>query len=169
MLKIAIFLVSSLLTHTVLASCQNDIDETAPEDNFEIMAGGLVTDTTTRLMWMRCAIGQQWNAAQGSCLGDPKPLTWQQALQLAYGYVYQNQSGWRLPNMKELNTIVERQCVRPSINSSIFPNTPSDDFWTSTPSMMDGQRAWVVAFFNGSNSIKQKTLFPYVRLVRNAD
>ncbi|WP_416305590.1 DUF1566 domain-containing protein [Neptunicella sp. SCSIO 80796] len=160
---------SLLISCSIFASCQDDIDETAPEENFALVAGGLATDTTTRLMWMRCAIGQQWNTAQGRCLGDPQPVTWQQALQLAHGYVYQSLSGWRLPNMKELNTIVERQCVRPSINSTVFPDTPSDDFWTSTPSMIDGQRAWVVAFFNGSNSIKQKTLFPYVRLVRNAD
>ncbi|WP_241737571.1 DUF1566 domain-containing protein [Neptunicella marina] len=129
----------------------------------------MLRDNTNRLLWMRCAIGQTWNQTSGRCTGDAKPMNWQQALQLAHGYVFNQQTGWRLPNMKELNTIVERQCVRPAINEGLFPDTPADDFWTSTPSMTDPTKSWVVAFFNGSNATKTQTLFPYVRLVKTAD
>jgi hypothetical protein len=59
--------------------------------------------------------------------------------------------------------------VRPAINEFFFPNTSSDDYWTSTPSVVDPKRAWVIAFFNSSNSLKDKRLFVFTRLVRTAD
>jgi hypothetical protein len=116
---------------------------------------------------MRCSFGQTW--LNDICVGDASELNWQQALQAAHGYVFANQLGWRVPNVKELSSITERSCVRPAINELLFPNTPSDDFWTSSPSVLDPHRAWVIAFFNSSNSIKQKDRFVFVRLVRNAD
>lgn len=148
-------------------TCLSDAIETTPTENFVVNADGTVTDLSTGLMWMQCSIGQTWLA--GVCTGDADSMNWQEALQLAHGYEFANYDGWRLPNVKELASITERQCVRPAINETLFPSTPSDDFWTSTPSLSDAQRAWVVAFFNSSNSIKQKNLFVFVRLVRTAD
>ncbi|MDN4501576.1 DUF1566 domain-containing protein [Alteromonadaceae bacterium BrNp21-10] len=169
-MKLVLAAILSFMQFSAFAEvCLSTIDETAPEEQFNVATGGTVIDSTTKLMWMRCAIGQTWHVQDNYCYGDPTPMTWQQALQIAHGYEFSDRSGWRLPNLKELSTIVERQCVRSSINSTMFPNTPSDDFWTSTPSMVDLERSWVIAFFNGSNSLKQKTLFTYVRLVRNAD
>lgn len=141
--------------------------ETTPSANFTDNEDGTITDTTTGLVWMACSVGQTYS--EGACVGDATELTWQEALQFAHGYQFASQQGWRLPNVKELSTLTERSCVRPAINESLFPNTPSDDFWTSTPSVMDPDRAWVVAFFNSSNAIKQKNLFVFARLVRTAN
>ncbi|GAB2699396.1 DUF1566 domain-containing protein [Aliiglaciecola sp. 3_MG-2023] len=158
----------SLLTGMASAqTCLSDAPETASETQFVDNGDGTVTDTDHDLMWMQCSIGQTWE--NGSCTGDADALTWQQALQQAHGYEFASLDGWRLPNVKELASLTERQCVRPAINETRFPNTPSDDYWSSTPSLSDPQRAWVVAFFNSSNSIKQKDLFVFVRLVRTAD
>jgi hypothetical protein len=148
-------------------TCLSSINETAPSENFVDNGDGTVSDVSSGLMWMRCSLGQNWS--EGSCVGDAHELNWQQALQEAHGKEFAGKAGWRLPNIKELRTLSERSCVRPAINSDIFPNTPSDDFWTSTPAVTDSSRAWVVAFFNSSNSVKQKNLFVYARLVRNAD
>lgn len=148
-------------------TCLSGALETTPATNFVNNADGTISDVSTGLMWMQCSLGQTWQA--GQCVGDADALNWQQALQQAHGYTFASQDGWRLPNIKELSTITERQCVRPAINEALFPNTPSDDFWSSTPSMSDPQRAWVLAFFNSSNSIKQKNLFVFVRLVRTAN
>lgn len=147
--------------------CVSDIVETTPITNFLDNGNGTVTDLTTGLMWMQCSLGQTWS--NGACVGDADTLTWQQALQQAHGYEFADTDGWRLPNIKELTTLSERSCVRPAINETLFPNTPSDDYWTSTPSLSDAERAWVVAFFNSSNSIKQKQLFVFARLVRTVD
>lgn len=148
-------------------TCLSSVDETTPSSDFVDNGDGTVTDSGTGLMWMQCSLGQIWE--DGECTGDASELSWQQALQQAHGYSFAEQSDWRLPNIKELATIAERACVRPSINETLFPNTPSDDFWTSTPSVLDAERAWVIAFFNSSNSIKQKSLFVFARLVRTAD
>jgi hypothetical protein len=148
-------------------TCISTIIETTPTAGLVDNADGTVSDEATGLMWMKCSVGQTFT--NNSCIGDARELNWQQALVFAHGYEFASLDGWRLPNIKELATITERRCVRPAINETLFPNTPSDDFWTSTPSLLDSQRAWVVAFFNSSNSIKQKNLFVFARLVRNSD
>lgn len=153
---------------TVLAqTCLSTVAESSPTTAFVVNGDGTLSDTRTGLTWMQCSVGQTW--LNGACIGDASELNWQQALQFAHGFQFANQDGWRLPNLKELATITERACVRPAINESLFPNTPSDDFWSSTPSAMDPARAWVVAFFNSSNSLKQKDLFVFARLVRNTN
>lgn len=162
-----ITLAAILSFHAQAQTCISGIAETTPTSQFIDNADGTVTDSATRLMWMQCSLGQTWT--NGSCVGDADPLNWQQALQTAHGFEFASVDGWRLPNIKELATLTERQCVRPAINSALFPNTPADDYWSSTPSLSDPQRAWVVAFFNSSNSIKQKDLFVFARLVRTVD
>ncbi|MEP1447535.1 MAG: DUF1566 domain-containing protein [Paraglaciecola sp.] len=142
-----------------------DVDSTVNE--FVDNADGTVTDESLGLVWMRCSLGQVWE--NQTCTGDANELTWQQALQAAHGYEYAGQQGWRVPNMKELASLTERGCVRPAINELFFPNTYSDDYWTSTPSVADPKRAWVIAFFNSSNSLKDKSRFVFTRLVKTAD
>lgn len=151
----------------VSQTCLDDYDDTILEEEFIDNNDGTATDDALGLSWMRCSLGQVWQ--NQTCVGDPSKLTWQQALQAAHGFEYAGKLGWRVPNVKELASLTEKSCVRPAINEFFFPQTPSDDFWTSTPSVMDPQRAWVIAFFNSSNSIKEKSLFVYTRLVRNVD
>jgi hypothetical protein len=167
-LKTGLILLLSVLTLQVSAQdCLTEITATTPTIQFIDNADGTITDEATGLMWMQCSVGQTWS--NGSCVGDADQLNWQQALQQAHGFEFASMDGWRLPNVKELASLTERQCVRPSINATLFPNTPSDDYWTSTPALSDPRRAWVVAFFNSSNSIKQKDLFVFARLVRTVD
>nr|WP_100644025.1 DUF1566 domain-containing protein [Alteromonas facilis] len=155
-----------LSTHVLAQECLPDSPQTTPSAEFLELTPEQIIHSRTGLVWMRCALGQTWDG--NSCEGDASQLTWQEALQLAHGYQLGDSLGWRLPNLKELSTLVERRCVRPSINTQFFPNTPQDDFWTSTPSVRDPHRAWVVAFFNSSNSLKDKDRYVFVRLVRSA-
>ncbi|WP_299077391.1 DUF1566 domain-containing protein [uncultured Paraglaciecola sp.] len=148
-------------------TCLPSFDVSLSSEKFVDNGDGTATDPAVGLVWMRCSLGQSW--VNESCTGDATELTWQQALQAAHGYEFAEQTGWRVPNMKELASLTERSCVRPAINELFFPNTPSDDFWTSTPSVVDAERAWVIAFFNSSNSLKNKDLFVFTRLVRTAD
>lgn len=171
-MKLKTLILASLLSFSSLSmaqTCITEITETAPEANFTDNEDGTVTDTTTGLMWTRCSLGQTWDQTNTTCTGDATAMTWQEALQATYGYSYANQNDWRLPNIKELKTITERQCVRPSVNTTIFPETTSDDYWTSTPSTSDLSMAWVVAFFNSSNSLKEKDAFVFARPVRFAE
>jgi len=105
----------------------------SPTSRFEDGTDGTVTDNQSKLMWMRCAVGQSW--ARGSCLGQSVGLTWSDAEQAAKTV---NKSGnffysdWRLPQLPELASIAERQCKRPRINLEVFPNTASHFFWSAT-------------------------------------
>ncbi len=144
--------------------CLADGLETTPSDDFSEVTSDSLLDSTTDLVWRRCAEGQTWDGT--TCADEAVKYTWQEALELAHEASDEDLLGWRLPNVKELATLTERGCVRPAINSELFPATPPDDFWTSTPSADDPDRAWVVAFFNASHSIKEKDRFIYVRLVR---
>lgn len=169
LIKLALPALALLAGVAQAQTCTSGLPQTAPEANFTDNEDGTVTDTSTGLMWMRCSIGQTWDEENTTCTGDATAMTWQEALQTAYGYEYANHNDWRLPNVKQLISITEKTCVRPSINETIFPETTSDDYWSSTPSLSDYTMSWVVAFFNSSNSLKEKDAFVYTRLVRVAD
>lgn len=164
--RLAVVTLLFCVSNAAAQTCLTNIPPTTPDSEFTEISSVQVKHNRTGLVWMRCAIGQTWDGS--TCVGDATQMTWQEALQLAHGYQVETTLGWRLPNIKELSSLTERQCVRPSINTAVFPNTPEDDFWTATPSVADTQRAWVVAFFNSSNSLKDKDRFVFVRLVRNA-
>jgi hypothetical protein len=157
-------IISQANTQQTEATCPANIPQTAINDGFVVRANGEVLHIASQLIFMRCSIGQTWD--ETSCANEPTALNWQQALLVSVQTDYNGSKNWRLPNVKELNVITERSCVRPSINDEIFPNTSPDDYWTSTPSMQDTQSAWALAFTNASNSQRLKTRSLFVRLVR---
>ena len=132
-------------------TCNSAIPASTPTSRFTTSADGTATDSATGLMWKRCAEGQAWNPATGACDGTAGTFTWQQALQRAQqvnagtaganlGY-----SGWRVPNQKELGSIVERRCYSPAINETVFPGT-SNWFWSASSYANYSYYAWSVSF-----------------------
>ena len=165
----SLFTLMSLLILSVVQAaqaqtCLANADDTTPDDDFSTITTSTVLHTPTGLIWQRCAVGQTFDGS--TCTGEAEQMTWQEALTYAYTYDADLREGWRVPNLKELASLAERACVRPAINGTFFPATPPDSFWTSTPSIMDPLRAWTVAFFNASHSIKEKDRTVYLRLVR---
>jgi hypothetical protein len=140
-----------------------------PTSRFEDNGDGTVTDKASKLMWIRCALGQTW--ANGTCSGAAAALTWQGAIDAAQAI---NKRGkfffgdWRLPQVPELAGIAERQCSNPRINLTVFPGTPSAAFWTATsrPSTAVEASAFVLGF--GADGIRyvSKEEMHDVRLVR---
>ena len=122
--------------------------------------GSEVTDNTTGLVWRRCPEGMSW--IDNTCTGPATKYTHQAALQRA-----QTQTGWRLPNIKELSTIVDPIRANPGIDPTAFPATPPDRFWSSSPYAGDSNSAWNVFFFNGTTYMSDRNVSNlYVRLVR---
>ena len=76
------------------------------------------------------------------------------------------QSDWRLPNIRELQTIVDRSVFWPAIDSGVFPNTPDSDFWSATAHAHVSYDAWRVLFHYGEASSSSKVNSHRVRLVR---
>ena len=137
-----------------------------------VINGSEVTDPKTKLIWRRCAEGAAWDVTTATCRGNAKTFTHQGALGLAAAQATGTVVAWRLPNIKELSSIVDRSVKYPSIDTTAFPATPTDVFWSATPRVGEPlctDCAWVVVFQNGYVGIDHRTnQSGYVRLVRDA-
>jgi len=138
--------------------------------------GNTILDKITGLMWDRCSYGKTWNEKKQFCEGDANRYNWQNSLltirQLNKDN-YNNKSDWRLPNIKELSSLVDTRCMNPSIDMRSFPEkymyefTPGRyDYWTSSVMENSPQRAWAVDFNLGQDYPNNKHLSKNIRLVR---
>lgn len=138
--------------------------DAAAEPRFAISPDGAeVTDNQTGLIWRRCTEGQTF--ASGNCTGTALGLSHEAALVHA-----RSQAGWRLPNIKELASIVDRSRLSPSIDVAAFPSTVSWWYWSSSPQVGNSGNAgnaWSVYFDNGEvSNLTYRNFSGNVRLVR---
>jgi hypothetical protein len=141
-----------------------------PTERFTDNGDGTVTDKSSGLMWMRCALGQQWTG--NSCAGEATLFASPEA-QAAADAV--NRSGdqffsdWRVPGLRDLALIAERECENPRINLAVFPNTAAAFFWTSTERQDDPEgRVYALSFGSEGVEAHARSLEHQVRLVRSA-
>ena len=160
-------LTTILLPDQSLAACNLNIVPSGPDSRFIINADGTILDDDTKLIWMRCSLGQTWDGS--ACVGDPSVFDWQNALSQSVAYEFADKSDWRLPDIKELSSIIEQQCYSPSINETVFPNTPAEQYWSSSPYISSARYGWNVSFYLGYNHHDFKTKEFHVRLVRDGD
>ena len=115
-------------------------DASAPTGRYVVTSGGTgngtVYDTKTKLTWQQTvpSTAYTWANAKTYCAGVGASL---------------GGTGWRLPTLKELQTIVDYSQSNPSIDSTAFPSTPAAWFWSSSPLAGSSSDAWVVAFNAG--------------------
>ena len=130
---------------------------------------GTITDTTTGLVWDKCSRGQTWSS--NNCTGTAGTFTWQAALQqatAANNTSHRGQTDWRLPNRTEVESLVNiNASVSPAIDTTAFPNTASNEYWTSTSYALDPTLAWTVLFSNGESRTIGRDKTHRVRLVRS--
>jgi hypothetical protein len=133
----------------------------APDSRYELQNDGAeILDKKTKLIWQRCSLGQVWDG--GSCTGTATHYAWQQAIEAAKI----STGGWSLPDAHELRSLLERSCNNPSINATIFPNTPNTGFWSSTSAKNNNSHAWNVYFSYGNGYYDSKNDRYSVHLVR---
>ncbi len=137
---------------------------TTPTSDFTDNGDGTVTHQQTGLTWMRCALGQTWTGT--TCSGTIKRYPYATATALKKTANFAGHTDWRLPNITELQTLVERDNLEPAVNTEVFPRAPSDAFWSSSPYVSNASYAWVVRFAYGYVAIYSKSLAFAVRLVR---
>lgn len=163
---------SLLVSATAFAACGAGTvlagtEESTPDADFFDNRNGTVTHLPTGLIWKRCAEGQIWNGT--TCLGEATMLSWGEALQLSAQANFAGADDWRVPNRKELESIVEFCGHSPAINQSQFPPTPSARFWSSTTFVETPVHAWDVYFSDGYSGLSNKEqVLSAVRLVRTA-
>ena len=105
----------------------------ASAGRFRISSDGTeVTDRVLGLTWRRCLEGASWSGV--TCTGTPTGFMHHPALIHA-----QTQNGWRVPNIKEVMSIVDRGVNSPAWDTVLFPGTPqlntsgAADYWLRRP------------------------------------
>ncbi|MDH5547307.1 MAG: DUF1566 domain-containing protein [Gammaproteobacteria bacterium] len=134
-----------------VCSGQPALNPSTPTENFEFLRDGsggiashdVVIDKKTGLMWTRCLVGSYFDSADGSACFDTTlatPFSWSSALSHIATFnaspaVNQGYTDWRMPNVKELASLLEYSCSPPvaTINHEIFAGAMSAKVWTNTP------------------------------------
>ena len=110
--------------------------------NFTDNKDGTVSDSATGLMWQQAEGGSyQWG---GITNVGSNPLV--EALTYCTGLSLGGHSDWRLPNIKELASIMDYAQSNPAINTTFFPNASANFYWSSTPNATFASIAWGVIF-----------------------
>lgn len=117
---------------------------------------GTITDNATGLMWV----------ADPSAAGVGGIYTWANAITACEGLTYATYTDWRLPNTKELMSIIDYGTFNPVIDTNFF-TSPSDYYWSSTTYAPVTTDAWRVSFYVGDVGLDVKTNTWYVRPVRD--
>lgn len=134
---------------------------------------GTVTDNRTGLMWDKCPQG----LSGANCdTGGITPMNWVAALQAAADAAsggYKGHTDWRLPNKKELESLVDITNFDPALDTTAFPGPGNASlsgnepfYWSSTTNSPNPLQAWLVVFRNGIVGTLNKTGGISVRLVR---
>ena len=143
-----------------------------------------ITDNCTGLTWQKCSFGLSGSACN---TGTATTTPWRGALAdcdavlLCNDGTYSGSEGivgdcssnggtkysdWRLPNAKELVSIVNYGLSGPAVDTTYFPNTASDFYWTSSTNVASPSYAWVVHFNLGNVSNYLKANNYRLRCVR---
>jgi hypothetical protein len=116
---------------------------------------GTITDNATGLEWV----------ASPTAAGVGGTYAWADAITACEGLTYAGHSDWRLPNVKELQSIVDYGRVSPAIDTTYF-TSESDLYWSSNTYASITSFAWGVNFSYGNAPLVGKPGPFYARPVR---
>jgi hypothetical protein len=137
---------------------------------------GTISDLNTHLMWEKKSL-------DGSIHDESHFYTWADAFSTFIGGLnaagFAGHTDWRLPNVKELQSIINYQNTRPAVSAAFNANcasgctvttcscTQSSDYWSATSYVYDPYVAWIVFFNFGYVGYYGKMGSTYVRAVRD--
>jgi hypothetical protein len=140
---------------------------------------GTIVDRTTGLMWEKKVPG----SGCLHCVDDRYPWSnfgsttiwdWLSAVNAEGGRGFAGHDDWRIPNVKELQSIVDYGRASPAVNPTLGPNS-GGYYWSSTTHAVNAlpDIAWIVFFGDGhvlstpfGMEEGRKSNFSFVRAVR---
>ena len=177
---LAIISISFLATQFALADCATSNIPGHYNGRYVDKNDGTIQDKMTSLVWMKCDADISWDAENKKCQPPTDVLgggtgrityTWQDALIKAQSIninTFAGLSGWRLPNVKELTSILELNCLSLNgvdasyaIDKKYF-DIDTSIYWSSTPhaEAFDAKngnpyinQAWNVTFRRNTSNI----------------
>ena len=141
------------------------------ENRFTDNLNGTIKDNLTGLVW------QQHTAdinEDDEITAEGDMVSWQTALQYCEDLQFAAYDDWRLPNIREIMSLIDFGRFSPAINP-LFTTAPSAEkepsaYWSSTPLIFHPRESWLVNFEFGfpasSNEQAEQTAF-YIRAVRD--
>lgn len=132
------------------------------EARFVDNGDGTVTDNCTGLMWQKDTADVN---GDGMTAGTFDDVTWQEALKYCENLEFAGHTDWRLPNVRELQSIVAYWRSVPAIDPAFWVSTHWH--WSSSSLAGNPSAAWYVDFYVGNVGIDAKGNADFVRAVRS--
>ena len=120
--------------------------------HFSDNGNGTITDNLTGLTWQKSS--------------STDSITWEQALNYSDTLTLAGFNDWRLPNIKELQSINIETAINPSLNTTYFPTLGTNKFWSSTTLPNQTTKAWYLYTQFGITTYDFKTYKHYVLCAR---
>jgi formylglycine-generating enzyme required for sulfatase activity len=131
---------------------RNVVTKDTPASHFTDNGDGTVSDNFTGLIWQKIQASNN--------------MSWEEALVYSKTFTMGGNSDWRLPNIKEIQSLNDPLLSRPSFNKTFFTGISSGNFWSSTTLQNTSARAWDINVDFGVVSYNDKTLKQNILLVR---
>ena len=133
-------------------------DVTSPpflSNHFTDNGDGTTKDELTGLIWQQIPF--------------PDSITWEQALYAADTLNFAGHSDWRVPNIKELQSINDESRINPSVDQTFFNGVTVAHFWSSTSLPNQPTKAWYLDMHFGITTYSAKTGRLNLLCVRDSD
>lgn len=104
---------------------------------------GAITDNLTHLVWQKTPA--------------PDSMTWENALVFAENLALSGSDDWRLPNIKELQSLNDESLANPSVDPAFFPEIGLKKYWSGTSLPNQPTKAWYLDTHFGITTYELKT------------
>jgi len=144
------------------------------EKIYTVLSRGSVKDNSTGLTWTRCSMTANDKPDYDfNCNGKKKLYSWDMAVNACLNLKHEGRSDWRLPSVRELQSILfyhhySGDSNKSQIMEQVFPNVMNSyetisnpaiplHYWSSTIHANSSNFAWFVDFYNGNTAFAWRT------------
>jgi hypothetical protein len=120
-----------------------------PNPRFADLSDGTVKDNLTGLEWVK---------APHALSGNTGTWVWSSAIDFCNNLLYAGHSDWRLPSIKELESLVNCGTYNPALPAGHpFAGVRSNLYWSGTSFAYNTGNAWVVYMYDGYVNFNAKS------------